>query len=341
MLKEFLQMLPPETAHNLAKRAMRWRIKRSGQCSVCPLGAADLTLFGHKIKNPLGLAAGFDKNGELVDVIEDYGFGYVEVGSVTFRGGPGNKRPRMFRLGGNDIMNRMGLNGEPAHKVASRLQQVKRNCFGVNIAKTHSPDIMGDAAIRDITNTYVLVMGLGFYTVLNISCPNTKEGKTFEDSAALKELLAEIKKSRMGANVHKPMAVKLSPTSSIAALDDIIITCESSGVVDGYVVCNTMPWEDDDFGKGGRSGIILHDKVEVMLMHLRNRLDADKQLIAVGGIFDGAVMSRYMNLGANACQAYNGFVRGPYSGPDFAHNVIDQWLSQPKQPTGILKVTHA
>ena len=145
MAYQALRVLPPEAAHDLGKWAMRRRLLAPGRCQVAANESP--RLFGHALPNALGLAAGFDKNAQIVDAAIDYGFGFVEVGSVTFRGGPGNPKPRMFRLDDVTIMNRMGLNGDPAAVVAARLEQVQTKYFGVNIAKTHSPDIVGDAAI--------------------------------------------------------------------------------------------------------------------------------------------------------------------------------------------------
>ncbi|MBI4089538.1 MAG: quinone-dependent dihydroorotate dehydrogenase, partial [Candidatus Levybacteria bacterium] len=165
-------------------------------------------LFGVEINNPLGLAAGFDKNGELIDSALEYGFGYVEVGSVTYEGGKGNEKPRLFRLHKEKgLLNRMGLNGDPAEIVAERLKTAKSKAFGVNIAKTHSPDILGDKAIADFVNSYKLLKSFGIYTVINISCPNTREGRTFEDPASLRELLSAISE----AGRVKPILLKLSP----------------------------------------------------------------------------------------------------------------------------------
>src|SRR4051794_14011314 len=126
-----LRWVPAEAAHDLGKWAMRRRLLAPGPCELTD-GQAP-RLFNHQLPNPIGLAAGFDKNGQIVDAAIEYGFGFVEVGSVTFRGGPGNLKPRMFRLDDLTIMNRMGLNGDPAAVVAARLAQVKTHFFGVNI----------------------------------------------------------------------------------------------------------------------------------------------------------------------------------------------------------------
>lgn len=320
-MKNLLKLLPAETAHNLGKWLMKSLIRAPG---VYQTETSQTVLFDTPISNPLGLAAGFDKNGDLVDVISRYGFGFSEVGSVTLQGGRGNKRPRLFRLDHENLLNRMGLNGEPAEVVCEKLKQAK-GIFGVSVAKTHSPDIMGDAAFRDVLGTYKLVKELGVYTTLNVSCPNTKEGKTFEDPSALCELLAAIK----GMGKGKPLVVKLSPVALLSddgliCLNKTINVCEDMGVVDGYVVSNTSPAMDVKCGKGGISGPVLRTFVPNMIRHIRERAP-NKWIIAVGGITNGKIMHQYDKLGATVFQAYTGFVHGENYGPDFAHVVLREW----------------
>ena len=332
MLK-LLQWLPPEMAHNLGKWAMKRQLCATSGHTTCMSNGCSYRLFDFPIRNRLGLAAGFDKNGELVEEAMEYGFGYTEVGSVTLRGGPGNKKPRMFRIGDFDIMNRMGLNGDPAPVVAERLKKAPKHAmYGVNVAKTHSPDIMGDAAITDIINCYHLVKNLGFYTVLNVSCPNTKEGKTFESPGALRELLAAVEECGKG----NALAIKFSPLKDlshreITKFQENVDACVKSGIIDGYIVCNTKPIDHERFGKGGRSGVELQRITDFMVTHLSEQLASGEEIIAVGGIFDGYTMHRYLSKGATACQAYNGFVRGPHAGPDFAHKVLDECALMERQ----------
>jgi dihydroorotate dehydrogenase len=316
---KLLRLLDAERSHNIAKWAMKHRLFAPG---IYKQPKSVAVMWGTPINNPFGLAAGFDKNGELVDVIEDYGFGFIEVGSVTYRGGHGNPRPRLFRLENGDLLNRMGLNGEPAEIVANRLAGCKNQRYGVNIAKTHSPDIMGDAAIRDIIDSYKILRKLGIYTVLNISCPNTAEGKTFEHPQALKELLSEVERYRTGA---RPLLVKLSPGVAsredieAVVLDSIVKVCEDFNV-NGYVVSNTLPYLHPRYGKGGRSGVAVFGAARKVAHLLQHRLHK-KMIMGVGGIFSGRDMIDFRDVGVDFCQAYNGFVSGPNAGVDFAHTV--------------------
>lgn len=282
-------------------------------------------LFGRPLPNPLGLAAGFDKNADIVDAAIDYGFGFVEVGSVTFGGGPGNPKPRMFRVDDRTIMNRMGLNGQPAEIVAGRLASVKTPYFGVNIAKTHSPDILGDAAIEDMLGSYRLLHRFGLYTALNVSCPNTREGRTFEDAAPLAELLSAIDGVRSETPGAAPLMVKLSPILDPAdgdgagRLEQVMAVCEAAGV-DGYICCNTLPTDHPKFGRGGISGDTVRPRAYRMAEFIVAR--CRRPVIGCGGIHTPDHLAGYLQRGCVAAQAYNGFVRGPAAGVRFAHRIL-------------------
>ncbi len=333
LIHKSLCLLSPERAHAVAKWAMKKKLRAPVQPGVAGHGSM---LFGRALTNYLGLAAGFDKNGELVEVFEDYGFGFLEVGSVTRNGGQGNPKPRLFRIGDDALLNRMGLNGEPADYVAHRLRWAKNpGPYGVNIAKTHSPEIMGDAAIRDISDCYQTMRPYGFYTVLNISCPNTREGKTFEDPAALRELLAEVV-TRLDYRNYKPLLVKLSPISTItngmrwSELDKLIDVCLEFKI-DGFVCCNTIPQDHPKFGRGGLSGPECFQQALGVVKFIRGVLaksGSGQAIIGCGGIRSGYEMWEYENAGALAFQSYAGFVRGPNAGPQFASKVLQQFYSR-------------
>ncbi len=320
MIENILKLFPAETAHNIAKWGMRHKLCAPGPVvqagDVVNGGWRHPTLFNLRINNPLGLAAGFDKNAELVDAIQDYGFGFIEVGSVTFLGGKGNPKPRMFRISepGNEhgIMNRMGLNGLPACDVAERLKGCTCKAYGVNIAKTHSAEIVGDAAIGDMVGTYKIMREFGAYTVLNISCPNTREGKTFEEPGPLRDLLHAItdtESAMQSITRRQPLLVKFSPTlvADVTRFADLIDICKQFNI-SGYIFCNTLPMGHPEYGQGGAKWARDYGVKET--------------IIACGGIFTGQDIVDYKAAGADFFQAFNGFVRGSNSGPKFAHKVL-------------------
>ena len=313
----FLFQLDTEQAHKIGKWAMKHKLLAPGEFKT----EEKTELFGVEINNPLGLAAGFDKNGELVNSALEYGFGYVEVGSVTYEGGKGNPKPRLFRLHKEQgLLNRMGLNGDPAYVVAERLRTAESKAFGVNIAKTHSADILGDKAIRDIVNSYQLLKYFGIYTVLNISCPNTREGRTFEDPLSLKELLSAISEAVRG----KPLLLKLSPSLTKAnnRLREIVSIAEENHI-GGYVCGNTLPYVHPVYGPGGLSGKLLREPALTLIQEVRKL--TDKVITGVGGISTGLDMITSSATGANFFQAYTGFVMGKNRGPDFAHKVNSEF----------------
>jgi len=311
-----LRRLPAETAHNLALKGMR---KRRFAPGVCRYNAEyEYAVLGTSLPNPLGLAAGFDKHGLLPGVIRDYGFGYVEVGSVTWQPHGGNPRPRMFRVNDWDIQNRMGLNGPGAEQVLANLEGAPDDCYGVSVAKSNKPGVTGDKGIADVLRTFVAVRDKGFYTVLNLSCPNTEHGTTFEAPEILDELLPDVAKL-----AKLPWGVKLSPDSDHDDFLKTLDVCEAHGC-DFYVMGNTLPADHPKFGKGGRSGRDVRPLALGKMEDIRVHLPRAK-VIACGGIFTGSDMTLYELKGAHAYQALNGFVRGPYSGPRFAHDVIAEW----------------
>ena len=306
-----LRLMPAEAAHDLGKLGMRRGLLGRSAVPRWPV-----TLFGRELPNPVGLAAGFDKNAELLGVFRAYGFGFMEIGSVTLRGGTGNPKPRMFRMEYPDIMNRMGLNGDPAAAVARRLlakPQAAAAC-GINIAKTHDAAIVGDAAVEDVLGSYRLLKQIGLYTVLNVSCPNTREGKTFEEPAALAELLAAVHAERG----TRPLCVKLSPMEDRDRLSAVVAVCEDSGI-DGYVAVNTKPAENQH-GRGGLSGTAVQQIARDVVRFVKR--ETGKPVIGCGGVFTPHDAAALLDAGANAVQAYNGFVRGPHAGPAFARDIV-------------------
>jgi dihydroorotate dehydrogenase len=316
-----LGKLDSEKAHGIAKTAMKYSVFAPG---IYDKGR-ETEFLGHKLDNPLGIAAGFDKNGELVDHAWKYGFGFIEVGSITKDGGKGNPKPRLFRMEDGKLLNRMGLNGDSADVVIGRLRETKAP-YGLNIAKTHNPNIIGDKAIEDIQYTYQSAKSFLqdqsnlMYVVINVSCPNTAEGKTFEDPSALRELMDSLD----NVGKYKPLGIKLSPNITGKQLTSIVDVAEES--VDFYEAVNTIPHEDLDYGNGGLSGGLSLNFDSMELIKSLRRL-TDKPIIGVGGIREGRDADRLEKAGASLFLAYTGFVYkdgegdNRHAGVRFAHEV--------------------
>jgi dihydroorotate dehydrogenase len=281
-----------------------------------------------RFKNPLGIAAGFDKNGEIIEALQAIGFGYIEIGSVTARPSTGNPQPRMFRLPEDQaLINRMGLNNDGVDVIVDRIDRSKLQVpLGINIAKTHDVSIMGDAAIRDYVYSYGLAETKADYVMVNVSCPNTADGITFEDKGALRELLGAIVSTRKAPQV--PMWVKFSPDLSFEMLGDLVEISLLHGV-SGFALTNTTTNRSqlktstarlNDIGRGGLSGSPLRMKATQMIEFLRKEVPENITLIGIGGIDSGAAALERMKAGANLIQVYTGLV---YEGPGLVRSILD------------------
>lgn len=316
------------TAHKVARRAaqskLASRIIQSVYDYQSPL--LEQTFWGHTFRNPVGLAAGFDKNGCLVEAMELLGMGFVEVGSITAQARSGNPKPRAFRLPRDQaLINRMGLNNDGAQTVVKRLQNSDYTIpLGLNIAKTHDPGIMGADALDDYLFSYKQARKIADYITVNISCPNTAEGKTFEEPEVLDRLLTTLLNSSELETV--PTLVKFSSDITPDTLRALVDICEAHGV-EGYVACNTSssrrnlktdPERLEAIGAGGLSGAPLAAKSLRVVRWLREMVDERKLIIGVGGIrtFDSALAM--LQAGANLLQIYTGLI---YEGPGLVRQI--------------------
>jgi dihydroorotate dehydrogenase len=268
--------------------------------------------------------------------MEAIGFGFVEIGSITGNPSAGNPKPRMFRLlPDRALINRMGLNNDGAKTIIKRLKNKHFSIpLGINIAKTHDPDILGDLAIRDYVHSFNEAKKIADYITVNISCPNTTEGKTFEDAAALDELLSALK-IRDDARVI-PTAIKVSSDLSKAELIELLDVCENHRV-HGYVACNTSSQREglqtdpdiiNQIGKGGLSGRPITEKSLQIIKWIREATNGQKPIIGVGGIdsFDTAL--KMLLAGADLLQVYTGLI---YEGPGLIKTINKELVQQLKE----------
>lgn len=286
-------------------------------------------LWGITFPNPIGLAAGVDKNARLIPFWEGVGFGFVEVGSVSAMAADGSPRPRAFRLPEDEaIINRMGLNNDGAAAIVERLKEGKSERsrpLGINLVKTNDPGVMGDAALEDFRESFRLLAPQASYVVLNVSCPNTEDGKTFEDPYALDDLLRMISSEQKAPGLEVPVLVKLSPplTERVAFdthLEDVIAVAEAHGV-DGFIASNTAsdrqdlqtPADElDAIGEGGVSGRPLTNRATCLVRYLYQATDGDIPIIGVGGVRDAETAYAKIQAGASLVQLYTALV---YEGP--------------------------
>lgn len=318
---KILSRLPPETAHSIARKGMlRNFFARGTYCTE----ESRTKLFDVELPNPLGIAAGFDKYAELQDNVRNYGFGWIELGSFTLRGGNGNKKPREFRLQEGCLLNRMGLPCLDSWSAARILEDVKdQTTFAINVAKTSGVYVSDDASVKEIVEAYNHLKNFGIYTAINLSCPNTPNGKEFEKPSRFRDLISGLTEAGKG----RPLVFKFSPLLSGRHLKELV-SC-SDDLADGYEVVNTLPLEHEKYGKGGLSGPSL---CKYMLQNVRLlREITEKTILAVGGISEGRDVYFAKQAGANAFLAFTGFVRphreNPYAGPRFAHDILGEYFN--------------
>lgn len=286
-------------------------------------------LWGTVFPNPVGLAAGMDKNARLIPFWEAIGFGFIEVGSVSAMATDGNPKPRAFRLPKDEaLLNRMGLNNEGAASIAERLEEGRNDRtrpLGINLAKTHDPGVMGEAALEDFRESFRLLASQASYIVLNVSCPNTEDGRTFEDPQALDRLLETVFSEQKAPGLEVPVLIKLSPPVSEdvifdTRLEDIVTVAEAHGI-HGFIASNTAsdrkglqtsPVELETMGAGGVSGPPLTTRATCLVRYLYRATDGEIPIIGVGGVRDTRTAYDKIRAGASLVQLYTALV---YEGP--------------------------
>ena len=309
-------------------------------------------IWGVDFPNPIGLAAGFDKDAELLPFWKALGFGFVEVGSVTAKASDGNSEPRLFRLPRDKaIINRCGLPSRGAEQVAQHLEQFGGIVVkGVSIAKTHDPKIVREAAIEDYKKSFVQLAPFGDYVVLNVSCPNTEDGKTFEEAASLDRLLDAITSERSLRELRVPILIKLSPLDTSKVIYDSgleeVLRVALRYRVDGFIVCNTatdrVGLETGDvqltaIGEGGLSGRPLRDRAVRMVQYIYQNTKGEAPIIGTGGVDSAKDAYRMICAGASLVQLYTGLV---YKGPS-AINKIKRGLVKLMKTDGWTSVQDA
>jgi len=322
-----LQRLPPETAHALGLRGLRLMRAHWPVPTVDP--SLTVEAFGLRFAHPLGLAAGFDKNGEYVDALGALGFSHIEVGTVTPRPQPGNPRPRLFRLRHiQTLLNRMGFNNQGADYVAARLQRSSyRGIRGVSIGK--NADTPLERAADDYVACLRKLYAVADYFAINVSSPNTQRLRELQAPDALTDVIVPLQQERERlAKTHGkrvPLLVKISPDLDREVLRDICATMKRHGV-DGVIAANTTVGSTTlralakDLGTGGFSGMPLAPRGIGIIADLREELGNAFPIIASGGIMDGEGALMRLRAGANLLQVYTGFV---YRGPALVNEILE------------------
>ncbi len=339
-----VRLFPAEFSHNLTLAALRLGLapaQRGGDDDILAT-----RLWGRDFANPIGLAAGFDKNAQVIDAMLGLGFGFVEIGSVTPLAQPGNPKPRLFRLADDEaVINRLGFNNDGMERVAVRLRHRRdrggrTGILGVNLGKNKdSPDAVGDyvAGARALSE-------FADYLVVNVSSPNTPGLRDLQDRGALEELLTAVRAARdeTVSAAPPPLVVKIAPDLDPDQLADIA-DLAMSGLVEGVMVGNTTierpaTLKSRHWGEsGGLSGKPLFELSTAVLGRLHGLTGGKVVLVGVGGVSSGADAYAKIRAGASLVGLYSALV---YQGPGLVSRIKAE-LSQLLRADGLGHVSDA
>jgi dihydroorotate dehydrogenase len=325
-IRPLLFSLDAEAAHRLTITSLRWasavdvalRALKVFQPQPKPR-----TVFGLHFPNPIGLAAGMDKNGVALPAWEALGFGFIEIGTVTAKGQPGNPKPRIFRLPEQQaLINRLGFNNDGADVIAERLRRLRKSKrwpavpIGINIGKSKVTPL-GEAT-EDYLYSFRLLREFADYITLNVSSPNTPGLRQLQEPAALAQLLRAIRDENPSA---KPVLVKIAPDLSSNGLQEIIETCEQNEVA-GIIATNTTLDHSSIppaiYRGGGLSGAPLREKSTALVRSIATR--SAIPVIASGGICDAKSAREKFEAGAQLLQVYTGYI---YRGPRLLREIME------------------
>lgn len=334
LIKPILFRFNPETAHNILFRFLSIlrhvpfarTIIRAIYRKESP--SLEKEVFGIRFPNPVGLAGGLDKNGEFYNDMANFGFGFVEIGSLTPLPQDGNAKPRCFRVPGDKaIINRFGINNKGVKNAVEHLKKVRPEVIvAANISK-NTTSINEDAA-RDYEKGFGLLYDFVDMFVVNISCPNVVGLTALQDITFLSEIVDRLLDLRMYYDTYKPILLKVSPDLSHQQLDEIIDYCLRSGI-DGIVAGNTTRSRDgitsiskekiEAIGNGGMSGAPLHEKNLALVRYVHEKSEGKLPIVGVGGIMSPEQAKAMLDAGASLVEIYSGFI---YEGPALIKNII-------------------
>ena len=327
ILKPLLFTLSPERAHTLVMSQLSNAVKVPGLTKALSYfwSYQDDSLvtrcMGLEFKNPVGLAAGFDKNGSYVNAMTALGFGFVEVGTVTPLAQPGNEQPRLFRLPlDRALINRMGFNNQGVDILAKHLSETKPSdvIVGGNIGKNKlTPN---EEAVQDYLTSFQKLHHLVDYFVVNVSSPNTPGLRNLQEKKPLTAILKSLQLYNQAQQTPKPLLLKISPDLSLSQLDDVIEVVSDQNL-DGLIATNTTlsrenlltdPKRLQQIGQGGLSGAPMHQLACDSIEYVRKHTQEEFTIIGVGGVQHPDDAIRMMDNGANLIQLYTGLIyRGP------------------------------
>ncbi|HEX3009538.1 MAG TPA: quinone-dependent dihydroorotate dehydrogenase [Bacteroidales bacterium] len=289
-------------------------------------------VFGLKFKNPVGLAAGFDKNAKVYNEFSSLGFSFIEIGTVTPKGQPGNPKKRLFRLPEDKaLINRMGFNNLGVEEAVKNLRKRKNDSIviGGNIGKnTATPN---EKAVDDYVACFNGLYNYVDYFVVNVSCPNISNLAKLQDKDSLMEILSAVSRGRALHPMKKPVLLKISPDLNFGQIDEILEIVKITAI-DGIIATNTSISRDglktsgdilNKIGRGGLSGLPLKERSTEIIRYISQKTNGKLPIIAVGGIFTADDAIEKINAGASLVQLYTGFI---YEGPMIVKRICKRFF---------------
>lgn len=328
LIKPIFFKFDPENVHHFVVKRLKWfhdyfpfgkTILRSSY--DIHLKGLEREVFGIKFKNPVGLAAGFDKNGEYIEALSNLGFGFIEVGTVTPLPQPGNDKPRMFRLQEDEaIINRMGFNNKGVDTMAQRLRLLKEKepdiVVGGNIGKNKNTP--NEEAVNDYLKCFDSLFDVVDYFVVNVSSPNTPGLRALQEKEPLKNLLHTLQERNHKQGVSRPILLKIAPDLTNEQLDDIVEIVRETKIA-GVIATNTTVDRNGLYAgekmkneMGGLSGKPLNKRSTEVIRYLAEKSERSFPIIGVGGIHSPQDAKAKIDAGASLVQLYTGFI---YEGP--------------------------
>ncbi|MEN9434123.1 MAG: hypothetical protein RLZZ422_1712 [Pseudomonadota bacterium] len=316
-IRDLLFLLPAETSHHLTLNSLKLATQLGLTGKSQAITGREVKVMGLTFPNPIGLAAGLDKNGEYIDGLATFGFGFIEIGTITPRPQPGNPKPRLFRLPeAQAIINRMGFNNEGVEYLINQVKQKNyTGILGINIGKNFDTPV--ENALSDYQKAMQAVYPYADYITINISSPNTPGLRTLQYGDELKQLLAPLKQTQLQladqTGRYVPVAVKVAPDlekTDIADIAEVLMSTQ----MDALIATNTTLDRTKVQGikhadeKGGLSGKPLTDRSTEVIAEFYHYLKEDMPIIGVGGISSGQDAKAKIEAGAKLVQVYSGLI---------------------------------
>jgi dihydroorotate dehydrogenase len=339
LIRPFFFLFDPEKIHHFAFSSIKLVLTIPGmkflwrKMYVIEDKRLEREVFGLKFPNPVGLAAGFDKDGKLFNELAYCGFGFVEVGTVTPKPQEGNPKPRLFRLPADrGLINRMGFNNAGVDQLVDRLKTRKNQLIiGGNIGKNKVTE--NEDAVQDYLTCFHALYEVVDYFVVNVSSPNTPNLRALQDKGPLMEILTTLQKENQTKVKPKPILLKIAPDLNESQLDDIVEIVNESGIA-GVIATNTTISREglatdsatvDSIGAGGLSGKPVRNRSTEVIRYLAQKSNKSFAIIGVGGIFTVEDALEKLDAGADLVQVYTGFV---YEGPGMVKKINQGLLNR-------------